>query len=177
MPRARKRKAEPCESNQIESETAPVPHEPSDKEASCDEVPVSGAAHQSCKDEHRLVLKGVAAGMCKLWKSKVAIAKKAGTKLRVAQAGRIAKYEVWNKRAKQLGKQNKEQLWDKMMLEDERVAEIEKEYYLALVDELVHKNGHTEALLACRDATIRDLRARVREPKKPRKAVPNALTE
>ena len=41
MPRARKRKAEPCESNQIESETAPVPHEPSDKEASCDEVPVT----------------------------------------------------------------------------------------------------------------------------------------
>ena len=53
------------------------------------------------------MLKVVAAGMCKLWKAKVAIAKKAATQLRVAQADRIAKYEVWNKRAKQLGKQNK----------------------------------------------------------------------
>ena len=108
----------------------------------------------------------------------MSIAKKAATKLRVAQAGRIAKCEVWNKRAKQsIGKQNKGQLWDKMMLEDKRVAEIEKEYYLVQVDELVHKNEHTEALLASRDAAICDLRAHVRERVAPRKAVPNAPTE
>ena len=83
------------EPNRIrDGQTAPVPHEPSDKEASCDEVLVSGAAHQSCKDEHRLVLKGVAAGMCKLWKAKVAIAKKAATKLRVAQAGDFESQKV-----------------------------------------------------------------------------------
>ena len=41
--------------------------------------------------------------------------------------------------AKRLGSKNKGQLWDKMMLEDERVAEIKEDYLLAHAAELYAK--------------------------------------
>ena len=63
--------------------------------------------------------------------------------------------------AKRLGSKNKGQLWDKMMLEDERVAEIYQDYLEGHAAELRAKISHQDAIIACRDATIRDLRARV----------------
>ena len=64
-----------------------------------------------------------------------------------------------------IGSKNKGQLWDKMMIEDERVAEIKADYLIAQVGELAAKISHQDAIIACRDATIRDLRARVRKRK------------
>lgn len=52
-------------------------------------------------------------------------------------------------------------LWDKMMIEDERVSEIETSYLWSLVMREVAHVAALEAKVACRDATIRDLRARV----------------
>ena len=48
------------------------------------------------------------------------------------------------------------------MLEDERVAEIYDDYLEAHAAELRAKISHQDAIIACRDATIRDLRERVR---------------
>ena len=102
-----------------------------------------------------------------VWKTAQKDAKCKLRRLRAAQACMFAKYDVWEKQITRIGSNNtcKGQLWDNMMLEDERVAEIKEDYLLAHAAELCAKISHQDTIIACRDATIRDLRACVRKRK------------
>ena len=80
--------------------------------------------------------------------------------MHTGQRLRGTKWEEQQKRARS-GMEHV-RLWDKMMLEDERVAGIKIEFLQSLEGELIAKNLAADAKIACRDATIRDLRARLR---------------
>ena len=59
----------------------------------------------------------------------------------------------------------------RMMHADDRLHEVTVDWWKGVADESLIKRAALEAKLACRDATIRDLRARLRGSKTPRKAV------
>ena len=88
-----------------------------------------------------------------------------GLKRLSEEARRRAEVEKWEEQQKRASGMEHVRLWDKMMLEDERVAGIKIEFLQSLAGELIAKNLAADAKIACRDATIRELRACARKRK------------
>ena len=165
MRRAKKQKVAAAAAVEVEELIEPSPPQPIRFEPERPQEPTPAARKLSRAEEQQVDLLAACTVAKEMWKTAQNDAKSKLRRLRAAQACKVAKYAVWEKQAKRLGRKNKGHLWDKMMIEDERVADIKEDYLLAHADELRAKIHHQETIIACKDATIRDLRARVRKRK------------
>lgn len=135
MRRAKKQRVAAAEAVEVEEFIEPSPPQPFrfEPERPHEPIPPVRTLIRALEKQTDLFTALVAAEV--LWKTACDDAKSQLRRLRTAQACKLAKYDVWQKQIKQ-GKSKKGQLWDKMMVEDERVAEIKEAYLLAYATEL-----------------------------------------
>ena len=163
MRRAKKAKVKAAEEVETDDVVEPEPPEPFEFESPEPPNPICTGRLQTRAEEHRMELKLTAVVSTKIWKRKRREGAKQRRRLRAAIASQVAKCRVWEEQQKRASGMEHVRLWDKMMfIEDERVAGIKIEFLQSLAGELIAKNLAADAKIACRDATIRDLRARLR---------------
>lgn len=162
MPRAKKRKVDTIQAIEFDEMVEPEPPKPFEFEPTPFLEPSHAQRQETRKEEQRKKLQAEASASTTLWKEKCREERAQLRALHVAQRVRVARYARWEKAQKAMLKKSKPgqagKLWDKMMIEDERVSEIEKSYLWSLVMREVAHVAALEAKVACRDATIRDLR-------------------
>ena len=163
MRRAKKAKVKAAEEVETDDVVEPEPPQPFEFESPEPPIPICTGRLQTRAEEHRMELKLTAVVSTKIWKRKRRECAKQRRRLRAAIASQVAKCRVWEEQQKRASGMEHVRLWDKMMLEDERVAGIKIEYLQSLAGELIAKNLAADAKIACRDATRRrDLRACLR---------------
>ena len=99
------------------------------------------------------------------WKHAISIERKRFSELELARRLRHARYKAWDKQSRRKGVRPSGKWWDTMMEEDLKVERTKVEWLTSVALQWVAKCGEREAQLACKDAIIRDLRARVRRAK------------
>ena len=161
MPRAKKAKVEKAEVVESGEIVEPEPPKPFLFEPPQPAEPISCERQWSSAKEHQMVLRAIAVDAGKRWKQKVRESARLEKAWKAASLRRNAKYAVWEKQRKEGRGKKHLDVWEKMDEEDARVAAKQTEWLLGKVKEHLAQNTATEAKLACRDATIRELRAKL----------------